>query len=355
MQNADNMKRRNFIFKFTTGISAAGLLNSCNLIKREENAESLQSETMDKVKKAMYTMQRAPWEQGTAMHGLIEAGETAEVILMAKEAVLRQSEDGRLAMLGGAGTSTDPAVNGRGILLAWKETGDPVFKKAADKQYDYLKLTAPRNSGGILYHFTHGQQIWSDSMFMAPPFIVLMGDHEEAFRQIEGYRDLLWNDKQKLFSHMWDDSKDEFRREDFWGGGNGWCAAAFAQIIESLPENKEPEKLKIAGYLKDLLDGCISCMRSDGLYHDIIDNPDSFVETNLSQMLAYAIYKTVKAGYLERDYISKADMMRDAAWSKIDQYGLIQDACSSPRFDRPGTSTEAQAFFLMMEGAYSHI
>jgi rhamnogalacturonyl hydrolase YesR len=152
---------------------------------------------------------------------------------------------------------------------------------------------------------------------------------------------------------MWDDRKGEFRRKDFWGGGNGWCAAAFAQIIESLPENKEPEKLKIAGYLKDLLDGCISCMRSDGLYHDIIDNTDSFVETNLSQMLAYAIYKTVKAGYLDREYISKADIMRDAAWSKIDQYGLVQDACSSPRFDRPGTSTEAQAFFLMMEGAYN--
>lgn len=349
------MRRRNFISQFSIGIPAAGLFHSCHLIDDGKNAEGRESTVMDKVKKAMYAMQRAPWEQGTAMHALIEAGETEEVILMAKEALLRQGEDGRLAMLGGADTSTDPAVNGRGVLLAWKETGDPVFKKAADRQYNYLKRTAPRNSEGILYHFIHGQQIWSDSMFMAPPFITLMGDYEEAFRQIEGYRSLLWNDKQKLFSHMWDDSKGEFRRKDFWGGGNGWCAAAFSQIIESLPEDKEPEKLKIAGYLKELLDGCISHMRSDGLFNDIIDNPDSFVETNLSQMLAYAIYKTVKAGYLGRDYISKADKMRDAAWSKIDQYGLVQDACSSPRFDRPGTSTEAQAFFLMMEGAYRNI
>jgi hypothetical protein len=47
--------------------------------------------------------------------------------------------------------------------------------------------------------------------------------------------------------------------------------------------------------------------------------------------------------------------MRDAAWSRVDEYGLVKDACSSPWFDRPGTSTEAQSFFLMMEGAYRKI
>ena len=349
------MKRRNFVSKLSLGIPAAGLFNSCNFIKRGKNAESDESAAIEKVKHAMYTMQRAPWEQGTAMHGLVETDEKTDVILMAKEALLRQNADGRLAMLGGSDTSTDPAVNGRGVLLAWKETGDPVFKEAADRQYNYLKHTAPKNRNGILYHFIQGQQIWSDSMFMAPPFIVLMGDYEEAFRQIEGYRDILWDDRQKLFSHMWDDGKGIFRRRDFWGGGNGWCAAAFAQIIENLPDDKEPEKIKIAGYLKDLLDGCIRHMRSDGLYHDIVDNPDSFIETNLSQMLAYAIYKTVITGYLDKTYLSKADMMRDAAWSKIDRYGLVRDACGSPGFDHPGTSTEAQAFFLMMEGAYGKI
>ncbi|HJX71786.1 MAG TPA: glycoside hydrolase family 88 protein [Bacteroidales bacterium] len=346
------MKRRNFIYKFTSGIPAIGLLNSCHFKERSQSSLSGESEVMNKVKHAMYAMQRAPWEQGTAMHGLIETGEKTEVILMAKEAVLRQNDDGRLAMLGGSDTSTDPAVNGRGVLFAWQETGDPIFKKAAEKQYHYLKKIAPKNPNGILYHFIQGQQIWSDSMFMAPPFLMLMGDHQEALKQIEGYRNLLWNEEKRLFSHMWDDVRKEFRRSDFWGGGNGWCAAAFAQIIENLPENRESEKTKIAGYLKDLLDGCIRHMGPDGLFHDVVDNPDSFIETNLSQMLAYAIYKTVRNGYLDEMYLAKAAMMRDAAWSRVDQYGLVQDACSSPRFDRPGTSTEAQAFFLMMEGAY---
>ncbi|MFO7658978.1 MAG: hypothetical protein R6W78_18105 [Bacteroidales bacterium] len=47
--------------------------------------------------------------------------------------------------------------------------------------------------------------------------------------------------------------------------------------------------------------------------------------------------------------------IRNAAWAKLDENGMIQDACSSPFFDRPGSSTEAQAFFLMMERAYKQL
>jgi hypothetical protein len=41
-----------------------------------------------------------------------------------------------------------------------------------------------------------------------------------------------------------------------------------------------------------------------------------------------------------------------AARGKIDEYGIVQGACGSPSFDKSGTSTEAQAFFLMMESAF---
>ncbi|MBN1791965.1 MAG: hypothetical protein JW830_15820 [Bacteroidales bacterium] len=41
-----------------------------------------------------------------------------------------------------------------------------------------------------------------------------------------------------------------------------------------------------------------------------------------------------------------------AGWGKIDDYGIVQGACGSPGFDGSGTSTETQAFFLMMESAF---
>jgi hypothetical protein len=33
----------------------------------------------------------------------------------------------------------------------------------------------------------------------------------------------------------------------------------------------------------------------------------------------------------------------------MDGDGLVQGACGAPNFDRPGVSTEAQAFCIMME------
>jgi hypothetical protein len=45
--------------------------------------------------------------------------------------------------------------------------------------------------------------------------------------------------------------------------------------------------------------------------------------------------------------------MRAAARLKMDADGTVQGACGAPSFDRPGPSTEAQAFCIMMEAAGS--
>jgi len=345
------MRRRDFLTASVLAAIAGGGSQTANA----GAAEAGKNEMVTKAKLAMLCMQRASWEQGTASQALLEMGEKDLVVLMAKDAVLRRKNDGRLAMLGTENAVTDPASNGESVLYAFKVTGDEKFKKAADAMYKYLMKGAPKTEKGIICHVTQGRQIWSDSMFMAPPFLAVYGDYDEAIKQVDGYRECLWDREKKLFSHIWDDQKKVFTRKDFWGGGNGWSAAGMAKIIDILPKEKEAERKKLIGYVKELLDGCISCMRPDGLFYDVIDKPETFVETNLSQMLAYAIYKGVKSGWLEDSYLRQADKMRAAAHSKVDQYGVVQDACSSPNFDRAGTSAEAQAFFLMMEAAHSKL
>jgi len=58
-----------------------------------------------------------------------------------------------------------------------------------------------------------------------------MGDYEEAMRQIEGIRRVLWTADKKLFHHIRIDESGEFKDPSFSGGGNGWCTAATAQIF----------------------------------------------------------------------------------------------------------------------------
>lgn len=115
------------------------------------------------------------------------------------------------------------------------------------------------------------------------------------------------------------------------------------------------DKKHLAEYHKQLLDGCLEHMRDDGLFYNYVDNPDAFVEANLSQMLAYSIFRGVKHGWLENFYLSKANKMREAAHKKVDKHGYVTGVCGAPFFQSPGRSTEAQAFFLLMEAAYNEM
>ncbi len=348
------MHRRNFLAGLPLTSLALGrpetLFDALSSSPQPEAAHD-REELIEKVKRAMFSMQRATWEQGVAMQAMLELGESEMVVLMAKDAVLRQSADGRLAMLGEEFALSDAASPGEAVLWAARKTGDPVLMAGFNKMLDYIVNKAPRSAEGIIYHFTNVPQIWSDIIYMLPPFLAVAGKYREAIRQIEGARAVLWNADKKLLSHMWDCSKKEFVRKACWGVGNGWSAAGMTRVIRALPETMQDDRAKLAGYIRDILDGCLAHIREDGLFHNIVDDPKTFVETNLSQMLAYTIYRGVKGGWLERAYLAKAEKMRAAAHAKVDDLGLVQGVCGSPEFDHPGTATEGQVFFILMEVA----
>ena len=111
------------------------------------------------------------------------------------------------------------------------------------------------------------------------------------------------------------------------------------------------EKKKLMAYTRDVIDGCLKYLRFDGLFHDVVNRPDTFVETNLGQMLCYSIFRGVAAGYLDASYLKPAEIMRKAANDKVDKLGYVQGVCGVPNFDRPYFAPEGQAFYLLMETA----
>ena len=123
------------------------------------------------------------------------------------------------------------------------------------------------------------------------------------------------------------------------------------RVIKALPKEMAAKKKRLVQYTKEVIDGCLVHRRSDGLFHDVVDDPKTFVETNLGQILVYCIYRGVKQGWLERSYLETAEKMRKAAHGKLDKYGLVHGVCGAPNFESPGTATEGQAFFLLMEAA----
>jgi unsaturated rhamnogalacturonyl hydrolase len=316
-------------------------------IEKPDSAE----ERIKRVKNAVLGMQRYDWEQGTVGQAFLELGDTELAVSLARGAILRQ-ENGRFSVLKGNGPITDCSSIGEVVLFAWEKTGDPMFKKGADEMLEVFQKSIHKTPEGIMFH-TQEPDKWmmSDANYMLPPFLAACGEYKEAIKQIDGWRHYLYNEKEKLYSHIYDYPAKTFKRKDFWGTGNGWSAAGFCRVIKLLPESMKEDKKKLIGYTKDVIDGCLKYMNTDGTFHDVVNKPETFIEVNLSQMIAYSIYRGVDAGFLDKAYIVKAELMRKAANDRIDQYGYIHDVCGCPGFDRSYFSPEAEAFYLLMEAA----
>jgi rhamnogalacturonyl hydrolase YesR len=295
-------------------------------------------------------MERRDWEQGILTQAFLEAGEEDNVVRLTKAAIVLRVPDGRLAVVI-AGGPTDPAMGGAAYWHAGQITGDREIRDAANGLLDWILHKAPRAADGTLYHVFDHLQVWSDGFNGAPPFLAYTGHYDEALRQIDGFRKRLWDPQKKLLAHIWDDAPNAHNTKEYWGGGNGWAAAGLARVIRSLPADRKNDRQQLATFVADIVDGCLAHQRPDGLFHDVIDRPDTFVEVNLAQMLAFAIYTGISGGWLPQHYRDAAERMRNAARGKMDSLGYVQSVCGAPNFDRQGTSTEAQAFAIMMEAA----
>ncbi len=305
------------------------------------------------VSQTLLTMQRYSWEQGLTAQAFLELGDTKTAIMLARDAVQHQSADGRLACLRDNEGVTDPAANGDVLFVAAHITNDPALQTGLEAMLKYLKQTAPRALDGTLFHVTDAREVWVDSMYMAPPFLVVAGQLEDAIQQINGIKKRLWNADAGLYAHIWNEDQNSLKRSAHWGVGNGWAAAGITRVIRTLAESHDRRLLE--SHVKEIIDGCLVYQRQDGLFHDVVDQPDTFIETNLSQMLAYSMYRGVAGGWLPLAYKKIANKMRKVVHQKVDASGYVQGVCAAPTFDRPGTAPEGQAFFLLMEAAWKEI
>ena len=315
------------------------------------------------VRNAMLAVQRYPWEQGVCAQALLEMGDITTAIAMAHNAVVHQKEDGRLAVINENIAVTDPASNGEVVWQAYERTGDVTYKDAAIKMLKYLMEKAPRTDKNVICHnevsFHEGyskDQIWSDATYMAPPFLALMGETEEALFQIEGYLDYLKDKETGVLFHIYDAGKKCFVRKKLWATGNGWSLLGMARVIETAKsQGKDNIADKLITYATELLDSLLKYQLPDGRFHDILDEEDSFVEGTAAMMMAAFIYRAVAGGWLSSDYLAKADLVRETMEQYVNSYGVIYEVCGCPDFVEVGTSAESMASYLMMHAHYKKI
>jgi unsaturated rhamnogalacturonyl hydrolase len=113
----------------------------------------------------------------------------------------------------------------------------------------------------------------------------------------------------------------------FWGRGNGWVAAGFAELLTVLPENNPHYASILKGY-KKMMKTLVANQDEDGMWHQLIDKKESFKETSSSAMFGFAMVVGVKKGLLPKEPYTKT---YQKAWNALSEYinedGKIREIC----------------------------
>lgn len=306
---------------------------------------------MTAVKQALLGMARQCWEQGLAAQAMLETGDEDMLVLMAHDCVVRQNSDGRLGDVESTPALVDPAVCVEPVLAAGRITGDRSYFQAAERNVQYLLQDAPKTPDGARFQLIGGKEVWADSLGMGPHVLMQAGYVEEGIEFYNAVKRRLYDHATGLFRHKWDEASGTYARAALWGVGNGWAIIGLMRAAKALMEAQSERLSLIVREFGSLADSMIRFQRADGLFHDVMDDPDSFLESESAEMFAYSLYNMVLWGLISSDYLKYADAARSAVKSLVDERGFVRGCAGSPRFEQPGTSAEAQAHFLMMERA----
>jgi unsaturated rhamnogalacturonyl hydrolase len=84
----------------------------------------------------------------------------------------------------------------------------------------------------------------------------------------------------------------------FWGRGNGWVAAGMTELLLELPAG-HPKRARIMDGYKKMMASLLRYQTKEGLWRQLVDRPESWLETSGSGMFAFAMVTGVKNGWLD--------------------------------------------------------
>jgi rhamnogalacturonyl hydrolase YesR len=175
--------------------------------------------------------------------------------------------------------------------------------------------------------------LWADDRYMSISFLSRMGeltnDHryfDDAIRQVIKFHTHLFNTEKGLMFHCW---YSDVNRTGvaFWGRANGWALLAQFDLLDRLPKNY-PQRDTLLALLRRHMYGIARYQSADGLWHQLLDKEDSYLETSCPTMLTYALERSIHKGYIDRDYASKAKRGWEGVMSKIHTDGQIEGVCT---------------------------
>jgi unsaturated rhamnogalacturonyl hydrolase len=170
----------------------------------------------------------------------------------------------------------------------------------------------PRTKEGGFQHMTsdtlNDQELWDDTLFMTVLFLANMGRIEgkreyieEAQYQFQLHAKYLANKETGLWYHGWTFNGNHNFAQAFWGRGNCWVTIAIPEFL-SMVECDEDVKARLRQVLLNQVQSLEKYQNESGMWHTLIDDPTSYVESSATCGFAYGMLKAVHDGLIDRSY-----------------------------------------------------
>lgn len=113
----------------------------------------------------------------------------------------------------------------------------------------------------------------------------------------------------------------------YWARGNGWMAAGMTELLRYLPKNHVDYDFILKSY-QTMMNSLKHYQGKDGLWNQLIDEHDFWVETSGSAMFTYAFITGIKHGWLKAEEYETATRK---AWLALIPYindkGDVMEVC----------------------------
>lgn len=177
--------------------------------------------------------------------------------------------------------------------------------------------------------------VWLDDMFMGIPPLAWMGryasDHQdtyynEAAKQVLSFAERMYIPEKKLYRHGWVESMQQHPAY-CWGRANGWALLTKCEVLDVLPQD-HPQRKSILELLKAHIEGLAACQGGDGLWHQLLDRNDSYLETSATAIYVYCIAHAINKGWVDAmAYGPVVHLGWHAVASQINEKGQVEGTC----------------------------
>lgn len=218
------------------------------------------------------------------------------------------------------------------LFPLYERERDPKYKRVMDLLYRQLSEYPRTESGAFWHKSNYPNQVWLDGLYMGQPFYVQytkrFAEHKlysDTLAQFRNVRKNIYNETKRLYSHAYDESRQMFwsdpvtgQSPNVWGRAVGWYVMALVDVLELL-EGEQADAGFLQQYLQETVDGMLPHQHSEGMWYQVVDradHPDNYLESSGTLMMAYAILKGVRLGYLPGDYAGHGKKAFDGTVSR---------------------------------------